>query len=237
MSHFHLRIDPQIFEKFPGYVRGVVVAHGLNNGPSSPELIDRLRQAEDGLRVRLSMDSLIEDPHIKSWREAFRIFGAKPSDFRPSIESLVRRVLHGDSLPSINALVDIGNILSLKYLLPVGSHSLNHLGQDLILKVATGDESFTAFGSERVEQPLPGEIIYAEGNIVLTRRWVWRQSNHTLTLPETTSIEFNVDGLPPVHLSQVEKACGDLMDWVKEYCGGSSRFEVLTREHPQIELS
>lgn len=101
-------------------------------------------------------------------------------------------------MPSINALVDIGNILSLRYLLPIGAHAIDVVSHDITLCIATGEEEFVPFGSEQVEHPVPGEIIFAEGNTVLTRRWSWRQAIHTMTLPTTTAIEFNVDGLPPV---------------------------------------
>ena len=38
-------VAPEVFERFPGYVRGLVIAHGVTNGPSSPELVELLRAA------------------------------------------------------------------------------------------------------------------------------------------------------------------------------------------------
>jgi hypothetical protein len=140
----------------------------------------------------LKIEQVAETPRLKSWREAYRSFGAKPSEFRSSIEALVRRVLRGDPLPSINALVDIGNVVSLRYLVPAGGHAIDVLTGDITLRPATGREEFTPFGSDKMEHPLPGEVIFAEGNVVLTRRWTWRQANHTLTQLETRAIEFNV---------------------------------------------
>ncbi len=84
---------------------------------------------------------------IVSWREAFRSLSIKPSEYRPSIEAMARRVINGNELPSINALVDIGNIISLRYLLPVGGHSLNAVKQDIALRTAKGREIFIPFGS------------------------------------------------------------------------------------------
>ena len=115
---------------------------------------------------------------------------------------MARRALRGDELPAINALVDIGNIISLRHLIPAGGHAIDVLKGDIELRFATGDEEFVPFGTNDLEHPLPGEVIFVEGSIVLTRRWTWRQANHTLTLPETQAIEFNVDGLPPVTKSR-----------------------------------
>lgn len=237
MNHFFYRVAPEIFARFPGYVRGVVLAHEVKNGPSPDELVRLLREAEKSVRARLSLDQIAEEPRIKSWREAYRSFGARPSDFRSSVEAMARRALRGDELPSINALVDIGNVISLKYLLPAGGHAIDVLQGDIELRFATGDEEFVAFGSDELEHPLPGEVIFVEDKTVLTRRWTWRQANHTLTLPETTAIEFNVDGLPPVEQEEIETACVELAELVERFCGGRIRIDYLTADNPRISLA
>ncbi len=149
---------------------------------------------------------------------------------------MARRALRGDPLPSINTLVDIGNIVSLEHLVPVGGHSLDELAQDIALRFATGEEDFIPFGSTDLEHPLPGEVIFTEGLTVLTRRWTWRQANHTLTLPETHSIEFNIDRLPPVELEEVHAIASQVMGLVSEYCGGRLRYEILSAEKREMKL-
>ena len=152
------------------------------------------------------------------------------------MESLARRALRGEPLPFINALVDIGNVVSLRHLLPVGGHAIDVLTKDITLRLATGQEEFTPFGSEQMEHPLPGEVVFVEGDTVLTRRWTWRQANHTLTLLTTRAIEFNVDGLPPVSRSEIEQVCEEVMELVGRFCGVSKRYDVLSRENPRIGL-
>ena len=232
MTAYTYRIADEIFQRFPGYVRGVVIAHELANGPSPPELVELLREAEAAVRARVKADAVAEEPRIKSWREAYRAFGAKPAEFRSSIEAMARRALKNDRLPSINALVDIGNLISLRHLLPAGAHAIDLLAGDIELRFATGAERFVAFGSAETEHPLPGEVIFTEGDTVLTRRWTWRQGQHTLTLPESRAVEFNIDGLPPVAPSDVVHAGVEIMELVQRFCGGRSRFVLLDREHP-----
>ena len=229
-------IADDIFAQFQGYQRGVVIGKDVTNGESPAELISLLRTEEDSIRRQLDLESLVEHPRIFSWREAYRAFGAKPGKFRPSMEAMVRRVLRDQEIPSINALVDIGNIVSLRHLVPAGGHAIDVISGDICLRPARGDESFTPFGAEHVEHPEPGEIIFAEGAVVLTRRWTWRQGNHTLTLPTTSAIEYNIDGLPPVGLSEIEAAGRDIMALVAEFCGGSTRCEVLNQENSRIQL-
>ena len=226
MTEIQYSIADEIFSRFPEFIRGVVVARGVTNRESPPELVKLLRDAESTLRKSMTTEILISDPRIVSWREAFRSMGIKPSEFRPSIEAMARRVMNGNELPSINALVDIGNIISLRYLLPVGGHSLNNVKQDISLRAATGEEIFIPFGSDQMEHPGRGEFIFVEGNVVLTRRWVWRQSNHTLTELSTTEIEFNVDGLQPVGMEEIKEVNIVLAELVRQFCGGEQSTQV-----------
>jgi DNA/RNA-binding domain of Phe-tRNA-synthetase-like protein len=229
-------IAEEVFAAFPGYRRGVVVAHGVSNGASPPELAAMLRAEEAAARQRLSLETLTAEPRLASWREAFRRLGYKPGDFRPSIEALLRRVLKGQGLPAINALADIGTIVSLRHLLPVGGHAIDVLAQDIALRPASGAEEFVPFGTEEAEHPAAGEFIFAEGGTVLTRRWIWRQANHTLLLPGTTAVEINLDALPPVPDEALRQAARDVMELVGRFCGGSCRSAVLSRESPAMGL-
>ena len=149
---------------------------------------------------------------------------------------MARRALRNEQSPSINALVDIGNVVSLQHLVPVGGHAMDELSQDIWLRLATGEEEFIPFGSTDVEHPLPGEVIFAEGNTVLTRCWTWRQANHTLILPETRSIEINIDSLPPVGLEEVRASGNQMLDLVQELCGGRARYEILSAENRHMKL-
>lgn len=237
MSELTYTIDAAIFERFPDYVRGVVFAYEVHNGDSSPALLALLREAEAEAREQLTLESLTTHPRIAAWREAFRGLGYKPGDYRPSIEALLRRVLRGQALPAINALVDIGTVISLRHLLPIGGHATDVLTQDIALRPATGEELFIPFGFEQVEHPLPGEFIFVEGDVVLTRRWSWRQAEHTLVMPETRAVEFNVDGLPPAPRSEVEAVCRETAELVTRFCGGWTQAALLTREQPQVIFS
>jgi DNA/RNA-binding domain of Phe-tRNA-synthetase-like protein len=236
MSNYAYAIADSVFAQFPGYVRGVVLAHDVTNGPAPAGVQELLRAAEADLRAQIDATTIAEHPRIRCWREAFRAFGAKPSEFRSSIEGMARRVTRGDALPTINTLVDIGNIVSLRRLLPAGAHAMDALTADLWLRHATGAETFTPLDGDAVEHPLPGEVIFAEGNQALTRRWVWRQGAATLVVPATTAVEFNVDGLPPATPAEVAAACQEIAGLVERFCGGRTRWEILSADHPRMSL-
>ena len=236
MKQITYSISSDIFEQFPDFMRGVVLAYDVKNSISPAELIHILRQAESAVCQHLELDDLAGEPHLVAWREAFRKMGMKPTDYRSSVEALVRRVLHGQEIPSINTLVDIGNIISLRHLIPVGGHAIDHLEQDISLRMATGEEEFFPFGSDQMEHPEKDEIIFTAGNTVLTRRWIWRQANYTLTLPETKAIEINLDGLPPTDESVLNEIATETMGMIRQFCGGEMEYKLLKKENLQLVL-
>jgi DNA/RNA-binding domain of Phe-tRNA-synthetase-like protein len=230
-------VTKEIFEMCPGYVRGVVVARGVTNGErENTEILALLREAEETVRQRADLEDISQHPRIASWRAAYAKFGARPSKFHSSIEAMVRRVRKGGELPYINDLVALSNSISLRYLLPVGGHDVGVAENDLWLKLAQGDEFFTPFGTEVVENPEPGEVVYLEGKKVLCRRWTWRQAQHTILTPESRHVAINVDGLPPVMARETEAICEELAGLVRKFCGGEVACRYLREDNPVVEV-
>ncbi len=225
------RIDSDVFELNPGYRRGLVLARGLRNGPASTALTALLRAEEAALRQRIQ-GNVAEYPRIGAWRDAYRRFGARPSDFRASVEALARRVLRGDALPSINALVDIGNLICLRYVVPVGVHPVPAAPGALCLRRSRPGDSFQPPDGGPIESPEPGEIVFVQDATVLTRRWTWRQSALTLTLPETTAVIFNIDALQGVPDEDIAAAARDIERLLREHCGGEIQSYVLSAAQP-----
>lgn len=224
-----------LFARHPAYRVGVVLARNVRNGPSQPGMVDAFQDACASLSATVALETLSNDDRIRPWREAFRAFGARPSDFRPSVEALARRALR-NSLSPLGRLIDMGTVTSLRHLVPVGGHALEEVRGDVALRLATGDEKFRAVGSMSVERPTPGEVILAEGDTVLTRRWVWRQSDHTSIKADTRHLFYNIDVLPDGDID-VMAIAADLSQLITEHAGGEVLIEVLDVTHPTIELA
>lgn len=237
MNGIEYRVDESIFAAHPHYCRGVLVVRRAINGPSSAALVDLLRGEEASLRTRLQGRTVQDQPEVAAWREAFRAFGVKPSEHRSSIEAMARRVVKPDQLPSINALVDIGNLVSLRHLLPAGVHPLPIASASIELRRARAGDSFLPADGSTPEAPPLGEVVFCQGNDVLTRRWTWRQAAGTQTLPETTAVYFNVDGLAPITSDTVQRAMGDIQELVVQETGGEIVLStILNAQQPALLL-
>ena len=233
-------IDPALFQKYPGYARGVIVARRIINieGPID-EVARMLKSAQKAIRERADLETVSAHPNITAWREAYRAFGSKPTDYPSSIEAMAKRVRRGDEMPYINTLAALCNSTALRYLVTIGGHAID-MGmddsQELRLGFAQGNEQFTAFGQTAIEQPNPGEVIFTYGQTVLCRRWTWRQAEFSKLMRTTTAAEINIDGLPPVTPTDVEAISADLANLISIYCGATVEVKMLSETKPVIEV-
>ena len=60
-------------------------------------------------------------PGLAPARQLYRAFGLDPTRTRPSSEALLRRVCRGKPVPRISGPVDLCNLLSLRFLLPLNT--------------------------------------------------------------------------------------------------------------------
>lgn len=228
------RIEDKIFVDFDKPVIGVIIARGIDNSGDDLEISKLLREEEQNLRKKFEGMEVAEHPHIAPWREAYRKFGSKPRDFRSSIEALSRIVLRGSEIRKISKLVDLYNLISIKYLLPVGAEDLDKMEGDLVLGFAKGDESYTPLGEEENDPPQKGEVIYQDDKGVICRRWNWREGDRTKITNQTTNAIVMIESLAPIPKDVAEQAIRELAELIKKYCGGSVETFFLSEENQEI---
>jgi DNA/RNA-binding domain of Phe-tRNA-synthetase-like protein len=199
-------VAPEILQTWPEYTAVVVLADGVRGGPSD-ELSERLLTGAEESARESGLARAADDPRIAAWRSAFSDFGAKPSRYPSSAESLLARVLKGGSLPRLGALVDTYNAVSLRHVIPVGGEDLDRLQGNLRLVRASGDEAFD--GSDG--PPRPGEVVWRDDIGVTCRRWNWRQGRRTQLTAATERAFFVFDRLPPLEPDALEAAVGELV--------------------------
>jgi DNA/RNA-binding domain of Phe-tRNA-synthetase-like protein len=176
---------------------------------------------------RLGAQPLAELPSLAAWRRAFSAFGVEPTRYRSAAEALLRRLTkHGD-LPSLGLLVDIGNLVSVRYALPVAVFDLEAIAGGITVRFAQGDEEFTDLGSGDVQRPDPGEVIFVDdAGHVAARRWCWRQNAESATAPDTTDVLLTVEGHHERAAEEVAAAVSDLVGLLRAYAP-----EVAVRSH------
>jgi DNA/RNA-binding domain of Phe-tRNA-synthetase-like protein len=223
MVSFHFRYDPPVIESFPAVQGGAIHAIGVSNGPSPQALAAAFRDEQAAVRARIGDTPLSELPSIAAWRRAFRAFGVDPTGYRSAAEALLRRLTKQGSIPSINTLVDIGNLVSIRYALPVAVFDLRTATGGTTVRFAEGGESFTDLGSGERQAPEPGEVIFVdEVGVVSARRWCWRQSAESASSPTTTEILVTVEAQHDGGAGDVAAALADLESLLRAHATPST---------------
>ena len=230
------RYDPALLARFPSIRAGVLAVTGITNQPSPPALVAACQREQQLTLARIGDSGLAELPSIAAWRRAFAGFGIKPTQYRNAAEALLRRLTKKGDIPSISLLVDLGNLVSIRYALPVAFFDQRAASGGTTVRLADGTESFTDLGTVDPVNPDPGEVIFVDdAGLVSARRWCWRQSAQSATGPETQVALVTVEGHHDTAASDVAAATADLIELLGEYQPHAAvRSVQLSPESPAV---
>jgi DNA/RNA-binding domain of Phe-tRNA-synthetase-like protein len=232
------RYAPEILARYPAVVGGVMLATGLRNGPSSDELRSAYAAEQEAVRERIGATPLSQIPSLAAWRSVFRGFGLDPTQYRGAAEALLRRLTKKGEIPSVNTLVDIGNLVSIRYALPIALFDLRATSGTITVRFASGDERYTTLndaGEAQPAHPEPGEVIFAdETGLVIARRWCWRQSDESAMREDSTHALVTVEAHHVGGRADVTAALADLQTLLARYTGGECATAVLDAERPEF---
>lgn len=204
--------DPAIINRFPQIRGGVIYATELSNGPSPDSLHETYTRDQTDVLAAMGDTPLSEIPSLSAWRRAFTSFGVKPTQYRSAAESLLRRLTKQGSIPSINTLVDIANLISIRYRIPVAAFDQSPVKGVTTVRFATGEERFTDLGSGTTTNPAPGEVVFVDdAGLASARRWCWRQSVESAAGPNTAAAIFTIEGQHESAAEDIQRAIADLI--------------------------
>jgi DNA/RNA-binding domain of Phe-tRNA-synthetase-like protein len=222
---------PKIMETFPSLIGGVIIAENIQPISDKDGLFDAYRQQQQATIARIGDTPLSQIPSLSAWRAAFRKFDIDPTKYRSAAESLLRRLTKKGDIPSINTLVDIGNLVSVRYAMPVAVFDTRFIDTPLTVHFADGTEEFTPLGRKEIEHPQEGEVIFSdESKQVSARRWCWRQSDQSAAQAGTTDAIITVEAHHTGANADIQKALDDLAQLLKTYCDADCSISVLDTE-------
>ena len=224
-----------ILAKFPSIHAGMISAQGLINDPSPESLKEHFLGEQQATLARIGDTPLSEIESLAAWRKAFRTFGVNPTKYRSAPEALLRRLTKKGDIPSINTLVDIGNLISIRYALPTAVFDVHALQGGISVHFSNGTERFTPLFQKEVEHPEQGEVVFSdETDLVVARRWCWRQSDESAARAGTTEAVIVVEAQHEDSEADVQAALNDWLEMLDEYSEGESISAMLSPEQPSL---
>jgi DNA/RNA-binding domain of Phe-tRNA-synthetase-like protein len=138
----------------------VVTAAPVSIGPATEALDREMADQAASLAARHAGRTPSEIPGLAPARELYKAFGVDPTRTRPSSEALLRRALQGKPMPRILNAVDVCNLCSLRYLLPLGLYDAGKVRGPATLRRGRPGESYAGIRKDEVH--VAGRIVLAD---------------------------------------------------------------------------
>jgi DNA/RNA-binding domain of Phe-tRNA-synthetase-like protein len=228
---------PEIIEKYPEINAAVIWVNSIDNVASHPEVEDLLADSEEVVRSRCpDRASISQQEPIKAWRDAYSRMGLKPNRYPCATEQLMRRVVDGNTVPRISALVDLGNAAALRFMPTVAPFDLARISEFCEVRPATGSEYFWPINGERPDEILAGEVIFADASAdVISRRWAWRQSDKGKITPRTSELFFVAEAMHVSGNDLVREAGHFLASHLQHLLNAQLRVDYLDKSQPRSD--
>jgi DNA/RNA-binding domain of Phe-tRNA-synthetase-like protein len=171
------------------------------------------------LRGELTLEDLKDRRIFRLYRDFYWRIGIDPTKIRPSSEALVRRILQGKELPSINNCVDSYNLASAVTFIPMGAYDISKLEGELRIRRSNGEE-FQGIGGKTLTTS--GEIVMADDE-KLVNIFPYRDADESKITSDTTDILIVVCGIQGIDRAYLRDSASRAVEMVTRFCGGEGR--------------
>lgn len=176
-----IHIAPEIVRACPALVLGCIDCQ-ITVGPSSAELLTLIDARCAEMAGQMTVEHIHQNPAIAANRDAYRALGKEPSRYRPSAEALMRRVLQGKGLYQVSNVVDLLNLVSIRYGYSIGGWDAARIAGPMTLGIGRADEPYTSIGRGELNIEFFPVFRDAEGAFGTPTS----DSERTMVRPETT---------------------------------------------------
>jgi DNA/RNA-binding domain of Phe-tRNA-synthetase-like protein len=219
MKQTYFRYSKPVLDRFSTLVGGVIMASAAVDEPAA-SLSSSFVEEQQLVKARIGNTPLSELKSLAAWRSAFRRFGVDPTQYRSAAEALLRRLTKQGDIPSLHPLVDIGNLVSIRYALPVAVFDARWIAGGITVDFAVGNEAFSDLGGSESIHPDVGEVVFRdESRAIHARRWCWRQSVQSAAQLTTTDVLITIEAHHEGARPDVEHAVADVLGLLQQYAG------------------
>jgi DNA/RNA-binding domain of Phe-tRNA-synthetase-like protein len=214
-----LKIDSELKTRFPDLNILTFHIEGVHVRKRDDELekfkVEVVRQVRDDY----SLDTVKDHPIFRAYRDFFWSIKIDPTKIRPAAEALIRRILAGKTLPCINTLVDVYNLVSIKSRIALATFDADQVKENLLMRFAEEGEQFYGIGMEKPLILKGGEIVVSDEE-KLVAVYPYRDADSTKVTEKTENITVVVCGVPGIPKRDLENASQVAVEYIKRFCGG-----------------
>jgi len=210
----HVNWSQEVSYRFPELAVCIGTITDIHNEKEN-ERIEQLREAVyQEVKTKHNIETLKDNPTVRAFRDFYWKLGIDPTKTRPSGEALLRRVLHGDELPRISAVVDAYNLASTKTILPISGFDVDLLNQPFHVRFAKNGETFTGIGMDKPITLTEQMLVLADQKQVLCI-YPYRDTDLTKITMQTRKAMIIVYGVPGIDEQVLKEAAETTLDYIR----------------------
>jgi DNA/RNA-binding domain of Phe-tRNA-synthetase-like protein len=216
-----LKIDYKLKTRFPDLTVLTLRIKGVHVQKRGIELENFKVEVMRQVRNDYNLDSVKDHPTFRAYRNFFWSIKIDPTKIRPAAEALIRRILAGKTLPSINTLVDAYNLASIKSRIALATFDADKLEGNLLMRFAEEGEQFYGIGMEKPLILKGGEIVVSDDQKLIAI-YPYRDADNTKVTEKTENVTIVVCGVPGIPKETLENASHVALEYITRFCDGKT---------------
>jgi DNA/RNA-binding domain of Phe-tRNA-synthetase-like protein len=183
-----LSITSRVYDAFPDLV--VISGFLEPRYPDKESISAYLNESWIKLAEEVENQGLMTHPRIAPWMRSLQAAGIPVKKYPFSILAMGKRASKTRDPFSINPIVDTYNAVSMDLIIPGGAYDVDQMNGGLRLRLSDGGEVFQPLGNGKVSHTVHGEIVYSDDSDVLTRMFLWQQSDKAKIMNSSERLVF-----------------------------------------------
>ncbi|MCD6341857.1 MAG: hypothetical protein J7L83_03270 [Thaumarchaeota archaeon] len=212
-------LDDEVKKRFPDLKVFVAEVRGVKVDRRSKELEDFKKKIYQKIRNELNLPDLRSDPIIRAYRDFFWSIGIDPTKIRPAAEALIRRILSGRDLPTINTLVDAYNLASAESRIALAAFDAEKIEGNMLMRFAKEGEEFLGIGMNKPKILRGGEIVVSDSERLIAI-YPYRDADYSKVTFDTENVYLMTCGVPGITSEKLKEAENLAIHYITKFCGG-----------------
>jgi DNA/RNA-binding domain of Phe-tRNA-synthetase-like protein len=219
-----IQISSEILSLIPGFKIGIIEYKNITVADSPSMLKSKLQLFQESQYFDLENKNVTELPGVQEWRSIFKKTGKDPNRYRPSVEALYRRVKKQNFLPAVQSAIDVNNLFSLQYEVPIGIYDTEKLSELITIRIGQSTEEYIGLNGR--SNSLKQLILSADAQGPFGSPFV---DSERSPVTEKTKNALQIIYLrPSTSLENATKLTESLMNMFIKIHGGEASFQVLS---------
>ncbi|MBP7927828.1 hypothetical protein KAZ57_01640 [Patescibacteria group bacterium] len=215
-------ITEQVKKDFPGMLYAYTVIENVNVEKTNPEL----EKFKEQVLAKLSgknIEYVNSLPAIDTYKKIYKQTGVDWRSKAPSPLALLKRVVTGKGLYTVNTAVDAYNLAVLESGIGLGGFDFEYIKEPVTLRYSKAGEKMHLLGDEQETTLEDGALVYADDEKLITLNLNYRDINETKITEKTKNIILFADGGPGIERDGVLETLQKGSDYITKFCGGTQK--------------